>query len=679
MNDLVLDGFVKGFAASRGLANLREDEQFEAFAASTILRRHHQADITDIEENVLVGGGGDGGLDAIAILVNGRPTTTQEDVEFFTDRLGRLDVEFVFIQAKTSAAFNAGDIGTSLFGVREFFAAVSNPSPAITFKEEVLQLIELTKYLYSQIGKMQSDPKCYFYYVTAGQWTDAAEPRARFEDGTRQLQQLNIFSSVYCAPIDADVLKADRRLLDRSVVKTIEFGKNAAFPTIEGVHEAYIGLLPGNEFIKLVSTEEGELNRELFYDNVRDFQGHNAVNREIGDTLSSEHHRNTFPLLNNGVTIIAGTMRRTGDVFQIQDFQIVNGCQTTHILFQNKSEVGPDIFIPVKIVATQDSQVVNEVIKATNRQTEVKPEALESLTPFHKELEDFYLTRETARDSANRIYYERRSKQYALDNVHPTNIVTLPRQIQSFIGMFLDDPHNSHQHYYGKLLEYYEGRIFALHHRPEPYYASGVALLTVERWFNEAAFPRELKPYRYHLLMLLRMMIGGHNRPELNSNRMAGYALKVVDTLREPEAGRKQMQAARDLLMDGLDKFRRQYRAVAYGSERNPPHRLRAFTEQLMNDCRAETAGERLESAVESSGSPVEGSSGQGRLKFFDDIKRYGFIETDDGIDLFVHETGMEGVPYHLRVRDMDVEFTVANDTRFPNRLKAENVRVIKR
>ena len=573
MNDLVLDGFVKGFAASRGLANLPEDEQFEAFAASTILRRHHQADITDIEENVLVGGGGDGGLDAIAILVNGRPTTTQEDVEFFADRLGRLDVEFVFIQAKTSAAFNAGEIGTSLFGVREFFAAVSGQDPAITFKEDILQLVELTRYLYSQIGKMQSDPKCFFYYVTAGQWTDAAEPRARLADGAKQLEQLNIFSSVQCNPIDADILKSDRRLLDRSVVKTIEFGKNAAFPAIDGVHEAYIGLLPGNEFVKLVSTEEGELNRELFYDNVRDFQGHNAVNREIGDTLSDEQHRNTFPLLNNGVTIIAGAMRRTGDVFQIQDFQIVNGCQTTHILFQHKAQVGADIFIPVKIVATQDSQVVNEVIKATNRQTEVLPEALESLTPFHKELEDFYLTRETARDFSGRIYYERRSKQYALDNVHPTNIVTLPRQIQSFIGMFLDDPH-SHPRYYGELLKAYEGRIFALHHRPEPYYASGVALLTVEKWFNQVSF-RELRPYRYHLLMLLRVLIGGLNRPALNSNRISDYALKVVDTLRDPMSGNEQMEYAASLLKTSLDGFRNQYRSSAYGSERNPPHRLR--------------------------------------------------------------------------------------------------------
>ena len=675
MNDLVLDGFVKGFAASRGLSNLPEDELFEAFAASTILRRYHQADITDIEDDVLIGGGGDGGLDAIAILVNGRPTTTQEDVEFFVSRSGRLEVEFVFIQAKTSASFNAGDIGTSIFGMLNYFASVSGEGPNIEFKDDILQLIDLTRYLYTQISKMQTDPKCFFYYVTAGQWTGAPDPKARLEDGQRRLENLNIFSSVSLLPVDADLLKTDRRLLDRSVEKTIEFGKNAAFPTILGVHEAYIGLLPGDEFIELVSTEEGELNRELFYDNVRDFQGHNSVNREIGATISDQQQRNTFPLLNNGITIIARSMRRTGDTFHIRDFQIVNGCQTTHILFQHKSEVGADIFIPVKIVATEDGDVVNEVIKATNRQTEVLPEALESLTPFHKELEDFYLTRETGREFADRIYYERRSKQYASQNVHPTNIVTLARQVQSFIAMFLNDPH-SHPRYYGELLKAYEGRIFALHHRPEPYYASAVALLTVEKWSNRVLSSRELRPYKYHLLMLLRAMISGHDRPALNSNAIANYSLKVADILRDPESGREQMEKATTLLQTSLQAFRAERGSSAYVDRGNPPYRLRAFTEQLQRDSRV---GTPTQAVVATPRELPVGYSGCGRLKFFDDIKRYGFVEPDSGSDLYVDEQGMSGVPYHLRVRDIDVEFTVVIDGRFPGRIKADDVRVIKR
>ena len=68
-----------------------------------------------------------------------------------------------------------------------------------------------------------------------------------------------------------------------------------------------------------------------------------------------------------------------------------------------------------------------------------------------------------------------------------------------------------------------------------------------------------------------------------------------------------------------------------------------------------------------------------GRLKFFDDIKRYGFIEPDRGSDLYIDERGISGVPYHQRVRDMDVEFTVVADDRSPGRVKADNVRMIKR
>ena len=77
------------------------------------------------------------------------------------------------------------------------------------------------------------------------------------------------------------------------------------------------------------------------------------------------------------------------------------------------------------------------------------------------------------------------------------------------------------------------------------------------------------------------------------------------------------------------------------------------------------------------SGSLPVGSTGRGRLKFFDDIKRYGFIETDDGGDLFVHESGIFAIPYHLRVRDMEVEYTVVNDPQSQGRVKADIVRLI--
>lgn len=31
----------------------------------------------------------------------------------------------------------------------------------------------------------------------------------------------------------------------------------------------------------------------------------------------------------------------------------------------------------------------------------------------------------------------------------------------------------------------------------------------------------------------------------------------------------------------------------------------------------------------------------QGKVKWYDEAKRFGFIETDDGEDIFVHQTGL--------------------------------------
>ena len=672
MKDLVLEGFVNSFATERGLSNSPESEVFEAFVASSILRKYHQSDVTGMEDDTLVGGGGDGGIDAVVILVNGRPVSTEEGVQFFFDNHGRLDVDFVFVQAKSTAGFNAADIGNFAFGVEQFFSSVSNANVNITFNEEIQQKILLTRHIYGQSAKMREIPKCFLYYVTAGEWTESVDPRGRLDDGKTRLERLRLFSDVRVVPVDAELLKVIYRELERGVVKRVEFSKTASFPRIDRVGEAYIGLLPGDEFIKLISTDEGELNRELFYDNVRDFQGHNSVNREIQHTLADDQLRNSFPLLNNGVTIIARSIKRTADAFEIYDFQIVNGCQTAHILFQNKHVVGADTFIPVKLVVTDDSQVVNEVIKATNRQTPVLSESLESLSPFHRELEDLYNIRESGKISSERIYYERRSKQYAMDNILPANIVTLTGQIKAFIGMFLNEPH-SHPRYYGELLKSYEGRIFVADHKPEPYYAGGVSLLLVERWLNSRPSDRELRPYKHQLLMLLRVLISGVNMPRLNSNGISAYSLRIVDVLRDPSRGHTELSKATELLRASLGKFQTSNVGRLNDTQRNPPHRLRAFTEQLQQDMRVgQTVPPRR--APERSISP--GTTARGAIKFFDDVKKYGFIRSRSGQDVFVHESEITAIPYHLRIAGMEVIYRVEEDPRSPGMLMACAVRL---
>ena len=72
----------------------------------------------------------------------------------------------------------------------------------------------------------------------------------------------------------------------------------------------------------------------VFEDNVRDFQGdNNDVNGGIASTLNNDDSE-IFSVLNNGVTIVASSISPTGDQFTINDYQIVNGCQTSNVLYQ---------------------------------------------------------------------------------------------------------------------------------------------------------------------------------------------------------------------------------------------------------------------------------------------------------------------------------------------------------
>src|SRR5262249_4070412 len=132
-------------------------------------------------------------------------------------------------------------------------------------------------------------------------------------------------------------------------------------------------------------------------------------------------------LLNNGVTVVARDVNKVGTRFRLRDYQIVNGCQTSHILHFNQDRLADSIFVPLKLIVTVDPDVTNQIIQATNRQTEVKLEAFESLAPFQKRLEESYLALSRTREEP--LYYERRSKQYEHLEVRRDRIISLATQI----------------------------------------------------------------------------------------------------------------------------------------------------------------------------------------------------------------------------------------------------------
>jgi hypothetical protein len=313
-------------------------------------------------------------------------------------------------------------------------------------------------------------------------------------------------------------------------------------------------------FLKLITNKEGGLRRNLFYENVRDFQGiDNSVNQEISSSITDISLQDKFVLLNNGATIVTKHLRpfRNGE-FELRDFQIVNGCQTSHIIFRNKGNISIDnnLRLPVKIIHTNDSDVITRIIKATNRQSPVPTEAFITLDKFHKDLQIFY--EKIIKDAPESTFYERRSREFS--NVEPkpekVRVINLHTQIRSYCAMFLNKPQViSYQNPSTIYLEN-KTKMFIQGHSYYPYYVSSYALFLISKLINDKKIPAEYSKYRYYLLLSFRIKVAGIDCGLPNSTQMDKYCKSLLNILWDETKFQAAMSDCTDVIEKSLNNMR---------------------------------------------------------------------------------------------------------------------------
>jgi cold shock CspA family protein len=648
--DKILEGYLFNFITENGLEYMEKEVAFEQFVNFNILSRVVTEPI-DLD-SVAVGGGADTGIDGLAIIVNDHLVSSKEDIEYFKKTLRRFDVRFIFIQTKTSEKFDMGEIGNFLFGIRSFF----EKTPMQKSNPRIQNAHSLKEQVYSSAIDMDDSPTCEMYYVTSGSWMGDSNLEARVKLEVDALRSTKLFSDVKFTPVDAEQIKKIARELRNRIVKKISFERHTTLPLIDGVHQAYIGVLPALEYLQLITDDDGNLQRNLFYDNVRDFQGNNPVNQEIANTINESKQNDRFALLNNGITIVAKSITQVGTVFTIRDFQVVNGCQTSHVIYLNRKAVTEKVHLPLKLIVTENLDVTNMVIKATNRQTEVKIEAFESLLPFQKQLEEFY---ETLR-AEKPLYYERRSKQYAYLPIRDTQIISIATQTKCFLGMFMNEPHSTHR-YYGELLKANADKVFLESHSPFPYYISGYAYHLLEQFFFEKQILPQYKVFRFHLLMVFRLLTETSDLPYLNSKKIDKYCQDMKTVLWDEHKALLIFQRATHMIDQLLP-------TLNYEIDEAP--RRKAFTSDLIL-----LASKENKQTKQSSVAAVNRE--RGVVIWFSDIKGYGFVKGPNEETIFVHYSDIRGgkFAYRFLMPNETIEFVLVKTEKG---LQAKDVEVIK-
>jgi hypothetical protein len=545
--DRILEGLNGQFRTERDLGNPKPDELFEAFCAFSILRSIYE-DEFDPEE-FRTGGGGDLAIDAAAVLINGDLLIDASDVAAAVDDARTADVHFIIIQAKTSSSFDGKVITDLADNLSALFDYQEHKYP---LSQELINLQKCIEIVYRDIGKLKQSPQLTIFYATSGRVTDDAYLQSKLGSAITRLDDSNLFRGVDFQLVGARELRDLYQRATTAVSVDFSMQKRISLPKIAGVDQAFLGVLPASDLVTMLTDKAGGIRKSVFFENVRDFQDFNAVNLEIKETLQDSDRRERFAVLNNGITIVAREIRTAGDDVQISDFQVVNGCQTCHVLFDQKDNLGDSVWVSVKLIESRDEDVISGIITATNRQTAVTDEDLEAKERFHKELEELFKSFE----EPERLYYERRSAQYSPQSgLEKTRIVSRGQLTRAYASVFLGEAAKAGR-FYRDLREARKDDLFQEGHSTFAYYTSAAVSYRVEWLIRNKKIDRKYGPAKYHIMTAFKTLILGSVDLDRSPRKAEAQCKNILDVVWDIPRSTELMKTIISAVDEALDKSR---------------------------------------------------------------------------------------------------------------------------
>lgn len=402
---------------------------FEYFSSSQILKDY---DLSDDEiENGIVGSSGDGGCDSIYIFLNKNLVLPDQIDSIIPSKESK--VEMVIIQSKRETSFKESAI-QKWKDVSNNLLSLSNSLSNFTtrYNDDVRESFGFFRDLYTKL--LRSRVKLEFKYIYVS-YAEELHPNVK--------QQAEELKGLVCklfpnAKVNIEFVGA-AELYDKynTPAETIVNLPLAEVPIALGKNKNYVGLVSLKDYYRFIVSEDNILRRKFFEANVRDYQGRNNVNSSIRETLETGQSED-FWWLNNGITILTSeAMLVNNRELQLTNPEIVNGLQNSneiYLYFKNNLNLldSETRNVLVRIIVPDSEESRDNIIFATNNQTNIPKASLRVTDPIHLQIE-LYL-------KGRGLFYDRRKNYYKNQGKKPSEIIGVSFLGQCLITLFLKKP-----------------------------------------------------------------------------------------------------------------------------------------------------------------------------------------------------------------------------------------------
>lgn len=463
------------------------------------------------------------GIDGICIQVNDKIVRSVEHLKTIIEEDRAINkVEIFLIQSKFKKEFKLAEADSFFSGIRQFFTT----EPTRNINEKVRNWLDIKNYLCSDeiySNSMLSWNGAYHinvrvFFAAYADWYNSSEIMGDFEMLQRDLESRDngLFKVDKFVALPKDVIIRMSKNNNRFVAEPIAI--DSRLPLAET--DKFSGMavkLHALQLLKiLVDTSTGLLQKGLFDENVRDYQGETKVNSAIRNTLEKDPE--SFVLRNNGITILVSAIESNGmSKIKLINPQIVNGCQTCNVIYLAYKD-GVDLSkveVFARIIQTTDQETITNIVSSNNNQNTVYDMIYEISRPYHKKLEEYFRAFRASSPQAA-IFYERRSKSLAGMELLTYQKVTFRNLIQAAVSIWFGKP-NEYSVNESALIDRYRNRIFCDNHDPIIYYASAAMFASYDRLVLSEKIGKEFRRAKPLVCYVIRTKIHAQTL-DLNTN-----------------------------------------------------------------------------------------------------------------------------------------------------------------